>query len=236
MNDQPRYLAFDIESAKILPEGVQDWSPHRPLGISCAATLPSDGEVTLWYGKTPSDDFAPQMSVEEAQSLVKYLTSAADSGYQIVTWNGLGFDFDILAEESGMLPDCRELALNHTDMMFHIFCLKGYPLGLDKAAKGMGLKGKPFGMSGEMAPRMWKDGRFQEVLEYSRQDVQTTLDLAEIVEKQQLKWLSNRGKRQFLSLPSGWLPVQEAQKLPTPDTSWMSNPWPRTKFTKWLET
>ena len=237
MNDQPKYLAFDIESAKILPEGVQDWSPHRPLGISCAATLPSDGEVTLWYGKTPSDDFAPQMSVEEAQSLVKYLTSAADSGYQIVTWNGLGFDFDILAEESGMLPDCRELALNHTDMMFHIFCLKGYPLGLDKAAKGMGLKGKPFGMSGEMAPRMWKDGQFQEVLEYSRQDVRTTLDLAEIVEKQhQLRWLSNRGKPQRLAIPAGWLPVQEALKLPLPDTSWMSDPWPRTKFTKWLET
>ena len=235
MKDQPRYLAFDIETSKILPEGVQEWSHHRPLGISCAATLPSDGEVTLWYGKTPSDDFAPQMSVEEAQPLVKYLASASDSGYQIVTWNGLGFDFDILAEESGMLPGCRELALNHTDMMFHIFCLKGYPLGLDKAAKGMGLKGKPFGMSGEMAPRMWKKGQFQEVLEYSRQDVRTTLDLAEIVEKkQQLKWLSNRGKPQFLSLPSGWLPVQEAQKLPTPDTSWMSNPWPRAKFTKWL--
>ena len=47
MKNQPRYLAFDIESAKILPEGVQDWSHHRPLGISCAATLPSEGEATL---------------------------------------------------------------------------------------------------------------------------------------------------------------------------------------------
>ena len=237
MTDQPRYLAFDIETAKILPDDVQDWSPHRPLGISCAATLPDDGQATVWYGKTSLDDFAPQMSVEETQSLVEYLVSAADSEYQILTWNGLGFDFDILAEESGMHMECKEMALNHTDMMFHIFCLKGYPLGLDKAAKGMGLKGKPHGMSGEMAPRMWKDDQFQEVLEYAQQDVHTTLDLAKVTEiHQQLKWLSNRGKPQFLSLPSGWLPVQEAQKLPQPDTSWMSNPWPRTKFTKWLET
>jgi len=236
MTDQPRYLAFDIEISKILPEGVQDWSFHRPLGISCAATLPDDGDVTLWYGKTPSSDFASQMSVDETQSLVDYLASASDSGYQILTWNGLGFDFDILAEESDMLPACRDLALNHTDMMFHIFCLKGYPLGLDKAAKGMGLKGKPIGMSGEMAPRMWKDGQFQEVLEYAQQDVHTTLDLAKVTEiHQQLKWLSNRGKPQFLPLRSGWLTVQEAQNLPTPDTSWMSDPWPRSKFSKWLE-
>ncbi|MFC1923537.1 ribonuclease H-like domain-containing protein [Chloroflexota bacterium] len=237
MNNQPRYLAFDIEIAKILPDDVQDWSPHRPLGISCAATLSDDGELTLWYGKTSTADFTPQMSIEETQSMVEYLKSASDSGYQILTWNGLGFDFDILAEESDMLSACRELALNHTDMMFHIFCLKGYPLGLDKAAKGMGLKGKPFGMSGEMAPRMWKDGQFQEVLEYAQQDVHTTLDLAKVTEiHNQLKWISNRGKSQYLPLSSGWLTVQEAQTLPLPDTSWMSDPWPRTKFSKWLET
>ena len=237
MNNQPRYLAFDIEITKILPEGMQDWSPHRPFGISCAATLTDDGELTLWYGKSSTADFAPQMSIEETQSMVEYLKSGSDSGYQILTWNGLGFDFDILAEESGMLPMCRELALNHTDMMFHIFCLKGYPLGLDKAAKGMGLKGKPFGMSGEMAPRMWRDGKFQEVLEYAQQDVHTTLDLAKVTEiHNQLKWLSNRGKPQYLPLSSGWLTVQEALQLPVPDTSWMSDPWPRSKFTKWLET
>ena len=237
MKNQPRYLAFDIEIAKILPDDVQDWSPHRPLGISCAATLSDDGELTLWYGKTSTADFTPQMSIEETQSLVDYLASASDSGYQILTWNGLGFDFDILAEESDMLSACRELALNHTDMMFHIFCLKGYPLGLDKAAKGMGLKGKPSGMSGEMAPRMWRDGQFQEVLEYAQQDVHTTLDLAKVTEiHNQLKWLSNRGKPQYLPLSSGWLTVQEALQLPVPDTSWMSDPWPRSKFTKWLET
>jgi hypothetical protein len=236
MNPQSRYLAFDLEIAKILPEDVQDWSYYRPFGISCAATLPDDGRVTLWYGKGETIEFAPQMSIAETQAMVEYLKSAVDSGYQILTWNGLGFDFDVLAEESGMLSDCRELALDHTDMMFHFFCVKGYALGLDKAAKGMGLKGKPFGVSGEMAPRMWRDGQFQEVLDYVNQDVHTTLDLAKVTEiHDQLKWSSNRGKPQYVSLPSGWLPVREAQKFPSPDTSWMSNPWPRTKFTGWLQ-
>jgi len=87
-----------------------------------------------------------------------------------------------------------------------------------------------------MAPRLWRDGKYQEVLDYAQQDVRTTLELAEAVDKQhQLKWLSNRGKPQRLMIPSKWLTAQEAMQLPLPDTSWMSNPWPRSKFMKWME-
>lgn len=231
-----KYLAFDIEIAQPFPDGGGDWSIYRPLGISCAGTLTNDGESTLWYGRSPSGDFAPQMNKNETKELVEHLVTASSSGYKILTWNGLGFDFDILSEESGMHAECKRLALHHIDMMFHIFCLKGYPLGLDKAAKGMGLAGKPPGMTGDMAPKLWKEGRYQEVLDYLRGDVSTTLDLATAIDRQRtLRWLSSRGKPQSLPFPSGWLTVQEALQLPLPDTSWMSNPWPRSKFTKWLE-
>ena len=40
----------------------------------------------------------------------------------------------MLAEESGSGDPCRELALGHVDMMFHIFCEKGFPVSLEKAA------------------------------------------------------------------------------------------------------
>ncbi len=236
MNKQLKYLAFDIETTLIMPEGVADWKKYRPLGISCAAALPSDGEAALWYGKTSSGDYSSQMSVDETQELVKHLQTQVEAGYMILTWNGLGFDFDILAEESGMHPACVQLAIEHTDMMFHVFCLKGYPIGLDKAAKGMGLKGKPPGISGEMAPRMWEAGQYQQVLDYVQQDVRTLLELAHAIDlERQLRWVSNSGRPQRLSLPSGWLTVKESQNLPLPDTSWMSNPWPRSKFTNWVE-
>jgi hypothetical protein len=235
MEKQAQFTAFDIETARIIPEGAQDWSRYRPFGITCAATMTSDGKASLWYGKTAAGDFAPQMNPDETQALVRHLQSEADAGSTILTWNGLGFDFDILAEESGMHTACSELAVKHIDMMFHVFCLKGYTLSLDKAAKGMRLQGKSPGISGEMAPGMWKDGRYQEVLEYVRQDVQTILELGELaLQRRQLSWVSNRGNRQHLTLPSGWLTVERALNLPLPDTSWMSNPWPRTKFTDWL--
>ncbi len=40
-----RYMAFDLEIARPLPEGGEDWKSIRPLGITCAATLTEDEEV-----------------------------------------------------------------------------------------------------------------------------------------------------------------------------------------------
>jgi hypothetical protein len=123
------------------------------------------------------------MSREDAQGLVQYLANMAANGYRILTWNGLGFDFDILAEESGAAASCKECALGQVDIMFHVFCSLGYPVGLDKAAQGMGLPGKPPGMSGIKAPRLWAQGHFKEVLEYVAQDVRTAMQLAQTCEQ-----------------------------------------------------
>jgi len=235
MNTPSKLIGFDIEIAKNFPDGEQDWKYYRPLGISCAATIVAGEPAVLWYGKTPSGGYASQMSFDETQELVKYLQEQVEAGRTILTWNGLGFDFDILAEESGMKPACAQLALHHIDMMFHVFCLKGFPLGLDKAAQGMGLAGKTPGITGDMAPKMWQAGQYQQVLEYVEQDVQTLIDLWFAVDGlRQLKWTSNRGYPQRLPLPNGWVTVKRALSLPTPDTSWMSNPWPRSKFTDWI--
>ncbi len=149
-----RHLAFDIETAKEVPGEDFNWRPHRPLGIACAATLASDSsEVRLWYGKTKDGAPGSQMTRADAKSLVQYLVKMAGDGYTILTWNGLGFDFDVLAEESGAAASCKQCALEHVDMMFHIVCSLGYPVSLESAARGMGLAGKPAGMSGIQAPR-----------------------------------------------------------------------------------
>ena len=230
----PKYCAFDIETARVIPEGVEDWKSMRPLGISCAATLTSDGQLTHWYGGQPGLEPGERMSFVELGELVGYLKAQTAAGYMILTWNGLGFDFDILAEESGLKDVCSALAIEHVDMMFHLFCLKGYPLGLDKAAKGMGLAGKTPGMTGDMAPRYWQAGRRREVLEYVSQDVRTTLNVAIQTEKLgKLDWTSNTGKPQYVKIPGGWSRVKDALKLPEPDVSWMKTPIQRSSFTKW---
>lgn len=231
-----KFLAFDIETAKDVPGEDFNWKPHRPLGISCAATLASDAaKPHLWHGGTSAQPSAC-MSSAEAVALVMHLVDSAAAGYAIVTWNGLAFDFDILAEESGLGAECRKLALEQVDMMFHVFCVKGFPVGLDSAARGSGVKGKPAGMSGFKVPQMWQRGEFQKVLDYVAQDVRATLELASICEQSKtLRWITQRGTRAECPLRSGWMTVAQAMAWPKPDTSWMTKPMQRSNFTAWLD-
>ena len=214
-----------------MPEGDPNWRSCRPLGISCAATLLSDtDEVILWHGAA-----SDRLSRHEAADLVEYLTEEVGRGYTIATWNGMGFDFDILAEESGMLAECRELAVNQVDMMFHILCRLGYGVSLNAAARGMGLPGKPEGMNGAMAPILWAEGKREAVLDYVAQDVRTTAELATECEAcGALRWITKSGKARRMMLPEGWLTVEEAEQLPQANTSWMTDPWVRADFTAWL--
>ncbi len=232
MSTPRKYLAFDIETASTAKD---DWHSHRPLGISCAATLLGDSqEPTLWHGgdrANPND----RVSQEEAAALVEYLSRQVASGYTLLTWNGLGFDLDVLSEESNLLPQCRALAIAHVDMMFHAFCQLGHGVGLDAAAHGMGLAGKAKGIKGADAPVLWAQGKREGVLAYVAQDVRTTMNLATACEiRGELCWVARSGKVRSMELPEGWLTVSEAQRLPPPDTSWMDSPWPRERFTGWM--
>ena len=232
-----KYLAFDIETASVTPD-EEAWLDHRPLGISCYALAWHGAqavETINGYGKNDAGMPQPQMSRDECVALVATLQEHVRQGYTLLTWNGLGFDFDILAEESGMHAACCELARAHVDMMFHFFCLKGYPLGLDTAAKGMGLAGKPEGMDGAQAPLLWQQADYEKVLDYVTQDVITTLEVAEaIAARGQIRWRTRAGKPSRVAIPI-WLTVNEALKLPVPDNSWMREPMTRARFTGWME-
>jgi len=221
-----KYLSFDIETAKILADdAMSNWKLHRPLGIACAATV-CDDELALWAGKE-------KMTQKECADLVRYLQTKVEQGYTIVSWNGLGFDFAILAEESGLKTECGQLAVRHIDMMYHIVCKLGFGVSLDAAAKGMNLAGKT--MNGADVPKLWAEGKRHEVLAYVSQDVRTTLDVALACEScGKMSWIAKSGNLRTMKLPHGWLTVEQAEKLPKPYTGWMDEPWPRERFLEWV--
>lgn len=230
-----KYLAFDIETAKVLPGDVPDILAHRPLGITCAAALATDKkEPQLFYSRDASGIPSAQMSKNDLSGLVDFLADQFKNGYTIVIHNGLGFDFNVLAEESGRVNDCLKLAIGHVDTMFHVFCCKGFGVGLDKAGEAIGIR-KLKGLEGWETPQLWKDGKYETVLEYVGQDCRVALKVAEESEQRcSFSWIKGSGKVGNLHLPKGWLTAQDAMNLPLPDTSWMSDPpWPRSKFTKW---
>lgn len=239
-------IFFDLEISKIIPEEAGgDWSEYRPYGLACAATTLGDDKILWWHGDE-NGRIAECMSVYQCRALAAYLFERWFEGTQVVTFNGLGFDFDVLAEEcqhQGWHDNIVDMALNHIDIAFAMFADLGYMCSLDRAAEGMKIPGKMEGMSGGLAPVMWAGSPEEQatVLEYVAQDVRVTADLyEEIVTAGYLRWITQKGhpcKRPWYPrLVDGRLPtVAESLEKPVPDTSWMDDPWPRSKFYGWTE-
>ncbi len=233
-----RYRAFDLETVAVLPSDGHSWGTSGPVGISCAATVACDSDdPELWFGRGRRHRPTSRMAQSEVRRLVEYLARQVQRGYTILTWNGLGFDFRILAEESGMRRECCGLAVAHVDMMFHVLCRLGFGVGLESAAKALRLGTKMTGVSGLMIPQLWSEGRHEEVLQYLTNDAKMTLAVAEACEKRgHFCWLTCSGRRRFLSLSNGWLLVRSALKLPPAKALPKSGAWSRNRFTAWLPT
>jgi hypothetical protein len=232
-----KVIAFDLEIVKEIPDG-SEWRSIRPLGISCASVLANDMALSdLFYHGQQTEPLSGEMGKGEIQRLITALRSWVMGGYKIITWNGLGFDFDVLAEESGMYEECKELALNHVDMMFQFFCIKGYPVGLDATAKGLGLGGKKGGMSGAFAPILWASPHLKDrlrVLRYVHEDAVATLEVFEKAsDLGRIDWITKKGKLSSCWL-NGWKTVKECLELPLPDTSWMDTSLSRENFYAWI--
>jgi hypothetical protein len=226
-----KYVLWDLETELI--KGPLDLDLQIP-GITIGATLTGDNDLKLWYeqdmeGQATGENLSPARATE----LVQYLDSLAKEGHTIVTWNGAGFDFRVLAEASGRVLECISLAWDHVDMMFWFHCQKGFSIKLDSAAQAVG-SGKTAGMSGADAPKLWADGQYERVQQYVAQDVRAAAAVYEgAVQGRALSWITSRGRRS--SVRGRLLSVRDALKLPAPDTSWMTRtPWPREKFVGWM--
>lgn len=236
---QRKWLSFDIETAKITPDG-EDIQKHRPLGICCwaVAWIDSNGIIAT-FAESGVDviERAAQMNKHECGELVHRLYSSVnDGGFTLLTHNGVSFDLDILAEESGLHAECAELAMNSVDTILEVFCRRGYPVGLEAIAKGFGLQGKTEGMSGSLAPVMWANGEYDKVLEYVAQDAKATLEVALAIEKHgAIRWISKSGRLNMLPVRR-LMTAKEALALPEPNTSWMTGErLTREKFTAWMQ-
>lgn len=252
MEEGVRLAAFDLEIANEIPDGDRDWVRAGPIGISFAALVSEGAESTpgvMFDPRHSPELFDPgtkALTREGAGLVVQTLTDAVARGFTLVTWNGLGFDFQVLAAASGLVAACAQLATESIDMMFQVVCVNGYRLSLDTALAGMGLAnkmhtatlndGRETPISGKDAPRLWQAGEYQPVMDYCVSDARQTLALAlECQRRRCLTWTSKRGRPVRMDLGRGWLTVRECLALPEPDTSWMTDPVTRRSFTSWMD-
>jgi hypothetical protein len=235
-----KLASFDLETAKIGSFDEMDWKNPSSLGITCVAIMLNDQIDPLsWHG-------IPQLSQRECQEIVRKLEQVTRDGYKIVTWNGCKFDFQVLAQESGLVADCARLARDHVDLMLMVTFHKGWLLSFQKALEGAGLKGKLkkvtlttgkviYNMDGAMAPQLWAQGEHQAVMDYLLEDVKQLLELASVIEKRRgIHWISSSGKPQTVEVER-LMTVKECLLIHEPDVSWMSNPPQRGDFVGWAQ-
>ena len=238
----PRFLVFDLETAKVLPEGATDFRTFHPLGITCAATLDETGMLRLWHGKDNSGRPTAKMTKAEAGSLLGFLLEQQANGRCVVTWNGAAFDFHVIGEEADDLDGGAQIAKNHVDLMLAFVSVKGHRLALKTAAEACGShKGSADIDSGSEIPKLWSQGEYARCLEYVKQDVHAIAQVTRhLLIYKGFAWKSKRGISQNFSLPS-WvhglsdMTVAEVLGWPEPDTSWMNDPPRREDFLAWTE-
>ena len=238
-----KFASLDLESAVALPDDVEVYEDEHfeQLKISCTAVALSDSDNTIfWY----SDAKGP-MPRNECVEIVHDLIELVADGYTIVTWNGTGFDFRVLAIESGMFEECAELALHHIDMMLYVVFIKGHRLALNTALHGAGLLSKLkevelndgtiiTDMAGSKAPELWALGERDAVLSYLEYDVVMPLQLLSDIQCNKcMVWSSKAGNPQQVKIPKLYT-VKECFALPEPDTSWMDSAPDRFDFIKWM--
>ena len=231
-----RMVAFDIETAKITPEGA-DLRKERPLGITCVGLYYPDGVSTRYYHQTSErDEPHGEMSVAQCGIVLRDLARMTGQGYKVISHNGAGFDLDILGEEAGLRYFAGQLARAHYDMMLEILTIMGYPIGLAALAKGLGLGEKHEGISGASAPELWaqsQESRYK-VLEYVVQDAKLTLDVFQAVEERgELVWITKKGKKKVEPW-HGWHTVAECLASEQKMVDWIKNPLRRSEMTQWI--
>ena len=244
------FVAFDAEIAKPVPDGP-DILAHRP-GIACAALArEGGGPASILFDPSASPElFDAQtrtMTRDGALRILAALEDAVRRGDRLVTWNGAGFDFRLLADETGQFDGCARLVMASVDMMFQVLCERGHPLSLDAALKGAGLppkmdqvtlrSGESVRISGIEAPRYWQAGEYSAVAAYCAADADRTAALAAACQlSRRLAWIRQKGRPNEIYLRTGWLTVEQCLALPVPDTSWMTKPMRREDVLAWTKT
>ena len=219
------YVGFDIETLTPWDDG-QTWRDVMPIGITCLGVADDRNRGAPKCSMAEDGSILDRMTRADLQECVKKLAVINDDPrWLLVTWNGMAFDWPILAEESGMREECARLALESADLMFQVVCLRGHRLGLWAAARGMGVQGKSEGMDGLVGQEMWRNndpGARDKVLEYVRQDAKINADVArKMRDEGHLTFMTRKGFPMRTRLPKGRvLTARECLDLPEPANSY----------------
>ena len=221
-----KWCTFDIETSRIIPKVFEgDIFQFSPLQVSTAAVHVRRGDkeyTQSYFSRDDTGAIQPRMSKADVKAYVEKLEFLRRSEFPVFSWCGTGFDWRILAEESGELKLCADLCLNHYDIAFQFLMTLGYFISLETAAEKTGMK-KFGGVHGADAPQLWVDGQYDLARAYVEQDCRVTSAVVDLVLKDgEIRWVSRGGFKLQMRFDQ-LLTVKEClNQLKMPDQSWMT--------------
>ncbi len=230
-----KLLSFDIEISDVFDlDKHEDMEKYAPFHISVAATAIHNGEERVWYSEEEEGRLALNLTQQRAHELLEYLDEMQQKGFMVCAWNGLSFDLKWIGNQADDMALAARIALKSYDPMFQFFNQAGFPVSLAKVAQAMGISQEKL-MDGADAPKEWRAGNYQKVMDYCLGDCQMTNLIVLAIEKvRETRWVTGRGSISSKPMPR-FKAVEEVIQDPGPDQSWMDNPLLKTKFYEWVQ-
>lgn len=230
-----KLLSFDIEISDVFELGrYEDIEKYAPFHISVAATAIDGGEERVWISTDLEGVPALNLTQQRAHDLLEYLEEMQQKNFMVCAWNGLNFDLKWIGHQAHDMSLASRVALKSYDPMFQFFNSAGFPVGLAKVGQAMGISQEKL-MDGADAPKEWRAGNHQNVMDYCLGDCQITNQIIKaILKDQQVRWVTARGTVSSKPMPR-LKTVEEVIHDPAPDQSWMDSPIPKEKFYSWFQ-
>ena len=230
-----KLLSFDIEIADDFELGKhEEMEAYAPFHISVAATAVHCGEERVWYSEGEKGRPVLNLTQQRAHELLEYLDVMRKQDFMICAWNGLSFDLKWIGYQADDMALAARLALKSFDPMFQFFNQTGFPVSLAKVAHAMGITQRKL-MDSADAPKEWRAGNYQRVMDYCLGDCQmTNLIVCAIQKDREVRWMKTNGDVGIKPMPR-LKSVEEVIRDPDPDQSWMDRPIPKSKFYQWVQ-
>jgi hypothetical protein len=200
------------------------------IGLITMTTLVNPTPVA-WYQPALEGEPHWPLPLNMVNVFIDKLIIMQQAGYKLFTWNGTGFDYQLLARLTGRYTECRYLCEQSYDLCFQAGCMQGYPVGLGAVAKGFGLAEKE--LLGASAPLLWVTDEWEKVVEYGKMDAVRTRDVTLAVMKHRgICWITRRGGQSFLPIHK-ILTVSQCLNLIRKYPEWIDHPFDPEETVKW---
>ena len=170
------YIIYDCEIIKCIPQkGVnlekfyemcKGWDDFKNMGISCVGLGYSDGTLDCWA------------SHKEPLQALQYIFQKVARNKKIVGFNSKSFDDNLMAANGviartdyDLLEEIRLAAYGSSRWED---TPPGFSYSLDAIARA---NGEAKSGSGALAPQLWQQEKYQEVIDYCLNDVKITKKL-----------------------------------------------------------